>query len=129
MFSKFCFSRFLFRGVKGQKIAQMTKNYVCHAWYLGNHTSGSSFAIHKCKMIISPGFFFSEFWFFRLLSGSKGKKWSKLTKAWSFALYISGTILHMILIYGAHVWKDNISWCFLHFFKILIFWVVRGVKG
>ena len=82
MFSKFCFSRFLFRGVKGQKIAQMTKNYVCHAWYLGNHTSGSSFAIHKCKMIISPGFFFFQnFDFLDCYQGQRAKSgpnWQKL---------------------------------------------------
>ena len=49
-------------------------------------------------------------------------------KTLSFALYISGTIHHMILIYGAHVLKDNISRCFLHFFQILIFGVNSGVK-
>ena len=52
----------------------------------------------------------------------------------SYKLYISGTIHHMIFIYDAPVY-DNISkffFCFFHFFlffKILIFWVVRGVKG
>ena len=35
----------------------------------------------------------------------------------------------MIVIYGTHVQNDNISRCFSHFFKMLIFWVVRGVKG
>ena len=35
----------------------------------------------------------------------------------------------MIFIYGTHVKKDNISRFFLHYFKILIFWVVSGVKG
>ena len=35
----------------------------------------------------------------------------------------------MIVIYGAHVWNNNIFRCFFHFFKIVIFWVVRGVKG
>ena len=44
----------------------------------------------------------------------------------SIALHISGTIHHMILIYGAHVKNNNIY--FFHFFKILIFWVVTGVK-
>ena len=35
----------------------------------------------------------------------------------------------MIVIYGAYVQNDNISSCFFLFFKILIFQVVRGVKG
>ena len=33
------------------------------------------------------------------------------------------------LSFIVHMWKNyNISSCFFHFFKILIFWVVRGVK-
>ena len=46
------------------------------------------------------------------------------------ALHISGTIHHMILIYGTYVLKDNISSFFLHFFQILIliFGVSSGVK-
>ena len=48
-------------------------------------------------------------------------------------LNISGAIHHMIVIYGTLE-----HWCimvispgifFFHFFKILIFWDVRGVKG
>ena len=44
-------------------------------------------------------------------------------------LHISGTIHHMIIIYGTLMENDNISRSFFLFFKILIFWVVRGVKG
>ena len=51
----------------------MTRNLVCHASYLRNHTS-------------------------------------------------------YVVIFGTHVYY-NISWCFFHFFKILVFWFVRGVKG
>ena len=63
-----------------------------------------SFVVHKCKMI-SPGVFliFSKFWFFGLLGESNGKNGPKWQKTLSFALYISGTIHHMILIYGTHV--------------------------
>ena len=35
----------------------------------------------------------------------------------------------MVVIYGAHVGNGNIARYFLQFFKILIFWVVSGVKG
>ena len=46
----------------------------------------------------------------------------------SVVLHISRNIHHMIFIYGAHEWNDDISRHFLHFFKILTFWVVRRVK-
>ena len=43
------------------------------------------------------------------------------------SLRISGTIYHMI--FGTHVQNDDISSNFFDFFKILIIWVFRGVKG
>ena len=46
----------------------------------------------------------------------------------SVVLHISRNIHHIILIYGTHVENDNIYKNFFHFFKILIFWFVRGVK-
>ena len=53
-------------------------------------------------------------------------------KILSGALHISGTIYHIIVIYGALVKNYEISRCFFHFFEILIIWVVRvegGIKG
>ena len=44
-------------------------------------------------------------------------------------LHILGTIHHVIVIYGTHVSNDSISMHFLHFYKILTFLVVTGVKG
>ena len=35
----------------------------------------------------------------------------------------------MIMIFGAHVQNDDIYEHFFHFVEILIFWVVREVKG
>ena len=35
---------------------------------------------------------------------------------------------YMIVVCGSQVWNDNISTCFFHFFKVLIFRVVRRVK-
>ena len=46
----------------------------------------------------------------------------------SVALHISGSIHHMIP-FVMHKCKTIISPDFFHFFKILIFWVVRRVKG
>ena len=89
--------------------------------------------VHICKIIISPGVFFSfpKFWFFRLLGrGKKAKNGPKWQKILSAMLHISGTIHHMIVIYGVvHMFKMIISPdFFFHFFKILIFWVVKRVK-
>ena len=47
----------------------------------------------------------------------------------SVAHHISGTVRHLIIIYGTLMLNDDISRHFFHFFKILIFWAVRGVKG
>ena len=47
----------------------------------------------------------------------------------SFVHHISETIHHLIIIFGAHVWNDDISRLFFYFFEILIFWAVREVKG
>ena len=82
-------------------------------------------------MIISLGTFFYFFkilifWVVWMVKGQKMAQNDK--KKLTFPLYISGTIHHMILIYGVHVQKDNISRYFLHFFQILIFWVNSEVK-
>ena len=103
----FIFSNFWFfhivSGVRGQKWPRMTKNSVCCAPYLRNQRSYDHYFWYiNVKMIISPGFFFifSKFRFFALLGGSKGKKWPKTH---SVAPFISGTMHHMIFIYGTHV--------------------------
>ena len=70
-------------GVKGQKTILSEKKFcLSHSICLEPYIIWFSFMVHMCKMIISPGvfFIFSKFWFFRLLGGSKGKKWPKMTK-------------------------------------------------
>ena len=49
----------------------------------------SSFVVHKCKIIISPGvfFIFLKFWFFGL-GGSRGKKWPTMTTVSFVTLYL-----------------------------------------
>ena len=47
----------------------------------------------------------------------------------SVTQHISGTVNHLIIIFGTHMQKDDISRHFFLFFKILIFGAVRGVKG
>ena len=46
----------------------------------------------------------------------------------SITHHISGTVHHLIMIFGTHVSNDDISRCSFHFFKIMIFGCVRGGK-
>ena len=71
------------------------------------------------------------FLFLGLIGGGEGKK-AKSGARWqknSLAFPISGTIYHMIFIYGTPVYNDDISRYFFHFSKILMLWVVRGLRG
>ena len=74
-----------------------------------------SVIVHLSKMIQSPRFFH----FFKVLIfcvyNVKVQKTVQNDKILSVALQISGTIHHMIIIYGAHVWNVNI---FRRFFSI-----------
>ena len=108
----------------------MTKNTVCCAPYLKNHTS------YDCHLwytfVISPGVFlnFLKIFIFGVVSGVEGHKMVQNDKnILSVALHISETIHHMIVIYGTLVETNNISRCFFHFFKILILQIVSGLKG
>ena len=48
----------------------------------------------------------------------------------SVALHIWVSIHHFIMIFVAQVQNNDISRCFLNFFKILFFWIVRiGSRG
>ena len=93
--------------VKGQKVDQNDKKF-CQSLFISlePYLIWLSFRVHLCKMIISPGIFliFSKFLFFRLLGGSK---WQKIMFV---ALHISGSIHHMIVIFGTHVSNDDIFW-------------------
>ena len=118
------------RRVKGQKMNQNDKKFYpsclisqepCIIWM--------SFMVHLCKMIISRGVFFiffkiMIFWVIRWVKGQKMNQNDK--KILSVMLDISGTIHHMIVIYGTHVQNDNISMCFLHFLKFWFFWLLGG---
>ena len=81
-FQNFDFFKLLV-GVKGQKMVQNDKKF-CPSCFISQepYIIWLSFMLHMCKMIISPGVFFSfsKFWFFGLLGGQKGKKRSQITK-------------------------------------------------
>ena len=58
----------------------------------------------------------------------KGKKFSSKWKITirSVMQYISGTVKHMLMVFGTLVLNDDISRVFFKFFK-LFFWDVRGM--
>ena len=116
-FSKFWF--FSKRAKNGPKWENCLLNSISQE----PHIIWLSFMVGKCKMIISPGFFFHFFkilifWF---VSGIKGKKWPKMTKNYvCCALYLR----NLYLLCTCE--KGNIS---LIFFQFLIFGANSGVKG
>ena len=119
IFSKFWFARLLGgeRAKIGPKWQKIVSHSVCQEWY----PMWFWFLMHMCKMI-SPAIFFifSKFWFFGFLGEGDVKK-QKMThndQFQSVALYISGTVDHIIKIFGTQVWNNDISRCFsLFFFK------------
>ena len=111
----------VFRGIKGQKMVQNDiKLSLSCSIYQEPYIKWLSFMVHMCKMIISPGVFFQ---FFKILifqvvrDCRRAKNCPKWQKLLSVALYISGTIHHMTVIYATHMLNDNIFRCFLHFFQ------------
>ena len=94
------------RVVKGKKTVQNGKKF-CPSRSISQELfiTWLSFMVHMCTMIISPGvfFIFAKFWFFGLLGCKRSKNGPKWQKILSVVLRISGTIHHMIVIYGANV--------------------------
>ena len=130
------FSFFRLFGGKGEKYSPKWKiitsitphisgKYILWSWIF-EHLKDYIF-----RLIFSFLFFFFFFFFynciFQAVREVKGQKMVSYDKKFlSFALHISGTIYHMIVIYGKLVWNDDCSRFFFHFFKILILWVVRS---
>ena len=131
-FQNFDFQVFRRREVEGQKMVQNDKKFfLSHFISQEPYIIGLLFMVQMCKMIYPAIFFvFQSFDFPGCWWGIKkainGLKWQKIL---SVAFHISGSIHHMIVIYVMHVWNNNISRTIFHFFEILIFQVVRGVKG
>ena len=110
----FIFSKFWFSGsieskrAKGKraKISPEWQKIVClcHTPYLKNHTSYDCHLWCKCVKwwYLRVVFSILKFWFSGLSGAWKGKKWPKMTKI-SVTPYISGTMYHVIFIYGTHV--------------------------
>ena len=111
------------RGVKVQK------NSVCCASYLRNHTSYDFYLFYLWYSCVKWYLLFLKFWLSGLLGGEgggrggyKGQKIAQNDKKfclvrWYFRNHTS---------YDRHLWYTSVKW---YFFKILIFWVIRRVKG
>ena len=101
-FSQFWFSGLLL-GKKGKKRRKMMTNSICRAWYLRSHISYDHYLWYI--RIIPPGvfLFFQNFDFLGCEVCQRVKMAQNNKKTLSFALYISKTIHHVILIYGTHV--------------------------
>ena len=112
-------------------MAQLTKNYVCRTLYLRNHITCDCHLWYTCVNddIRRCFFYFFKILIFRVVRGWRCKKWSKMTK----------TSVHRTQYPRNHTSYDHLSctyvkWYlqvvfFLHFFKSLIFQVVRGEGG
>ena len=117
----------VWKGKNGSKGKTKMLSVMCHI-------SGTVlwFLVYWCKMIISQFVFliFSNHWFSRSLVGYKGKKWSKMTRS----SVCCTQYFRNSTWYDCHMWYTSLKWCLqfffvFHFFKILIFLVVSGVKG
>ena len=111
-------------------MAQDDKKSVCCSWYLRNHISYDCYLWYTMVKwwyfwVVFFFFIFSKFWLFGVLRGGggwKGKKLSRIRKkAVLHAPYFRNHTSYIII-------QNNISSSFFHFFKILIFWIVREVK-
>ena len=91
-------------GVKGQKMVQNDKK-IClsHSTSQEPYIIRLLFMVHMSAMIIFSGIFliFQNFDFL-CCQGLERAKNAKNAQALSVGPYISGTIYHMILIYGTH---------------------------
>ena len=117
------------RRVKRIKMAQNNKKFcpLCLI-FQEPYIIWSSFMEQMCKRIIYPVFLFFPNFNFGFNSGVKGKKWPKMTKN-----CLSHSISQEAYINDCDFWYTCVKWWNLQllfsFFKILIFWVVKRVKG
>ena len=107
-----------------------TIHHDCHSWYI--FLKIFFFFVHFFKNF----FFFFFFFHFSQNLDFLGCYWVKRAKngpKWpvilSVLLHISGTIHHVMVIYGTHVYNDNISRIFFHFSKLWYLESLGWVKG
>ena len=92
--------------VKGKSVAQSkNNNYIRHTPCLRNSIAYDQGFWYNCvKLWYLQAFFpFFPFSFFGLLGRKRAKNGPRWKKFMSVTVHISGTIHHMILIYGTHL--------------------------
>ena len=104
--------------------------------FVAQHIPGTvhhlKFLVHTCKMMIFAGFFFSFFQNFDFL-GCYGSKRAKNGPKWKnnyirHAPYLRNRTSSEYNLWYTHVKCWYLQVFFFIFFKILVFWAVRGVK-
>ena len=132
-----CFFQFfkilIFRVVMGEKMVPNDKKFCPSRFiYQEPYIIWLSFIVNLCRMIISPGFFFlfSKILIFWVVRETKGQKVVQNDKKFCLLRSISQEPYLMWLSFMVHMCKMIISpGVFFHFFKILIFRIVREGKG
>ena len=92
------------RGVKGQQMVQNDRKF-CLLLSISQEPNivWLSFMVQMCK-IISPGVFFNfQILIFRVVRAERAKNGPKWQKILLVSLRISGTVYHMIVIFGTHM--------------------------
>ena len=104
------------RRVKGQKMTQNGNKFFLFP-YLGNRTSLDCGFQYTCIkwLYLQQFFIFPKFWFFGFL-GRRGQKMTHNYQFQSVTLYISGTVDHIIKIFGTMAENNDICRCFSLFF-------------
>ena len=101
-------------------------NYNHRAPYLRDSIPYDHDCWHTCvKWYLQVTFHFFKILIFQVFRGVKGQKMVQNDKKFCLSLHISGTIYHMIVIYGTHV-QNNILRPFFIFSK---FWLLRLLGG
>ena len=108
------------------------RNYNYHLWHAisqEQYSIWSWFFVHFSPRVI---FSFTKIWIFQVVSGGKGQKVAQNDKK---SVCCSSCLVNHTS-YDFHLWYTILNWYYLHFFffffiffKILIFQVVRRVKG
>ena len=90
-------------GVKGKKMVQNDKNFcLLRSISQEPYITWLSFMVQMCEMITSPNVFFNlKILIFRVVRGLKGQ--NRVQNDKKFCLSHSGTVHHMIVIFGTHV--------------------------
>ena len=119
----------VYRGVKGQKTVQNDKK-LCLSCSISQepYVIWLSFMVQVCKMIISPVAFFNvKILIFQVVKGLKWQEMAQNDKNFCLLdLIISGTIYHMIFIYGAYVCIKG--WYLQVFSSFFFFWFLGLLK-